>query len=91
MEHTVFSQIRKESHHPQVERSESPPQKIHFNKEESCILLRLDNEVSDFCVYVIREANIYLLFLIVIFVCFTKNEQTLLFAKEKRSKRTQET
>uniref|UniRef100_A0A4X1W2B7 Vacuolar protein sorting 13 homolog A n=1 Tax=Sus scrofa TaxID=9823 RepID=A0A4X1W2B7_PIG len=30
----------------QVERSEGPPKKIHFNKQESCILLRLDNELG---------------------------------------------
>ncbi|XP_016013121.2 vacuolar protein sorting-associated protein 13A isoform X4 [Rousettus aegyptiacus] len=29
-----------------VERSESPPKKIHFNKQENCILLRLDNELG---------------------------------------------
>ncbi|KAB0368817.1 hypothetical protein FD755_019851, partial [Muntiacus reevesi] len=38
----------------QVERSESPPQKIHFNKQESCILLRLDNELGG----IIAEVNL---------------------------------
>ncbi|XP_055434341.1 intermembrane lipid transfer protein VPS13A isoform X3 [Bubalus kerabau] len=37
-----------------VERSESPPHKIHFNKEESCILLRLDNELGG----IIAEVNL---------------------------------
>ncbi|KAM8801927.1 intermembrane lipid transfer protein VPS13A isoform 1-T1 [Rhynchonycteris naso] len=30
----------------QVEKSEGPPKKIHFNKQENCILLRLDNQLG---------------------------------------------
>uniref|UniRef100_A0A671EWW7 Vacuolar protein sorting 13 homolog A n=1 Tax=Rhinolophus ferrumequinum TaxID=59479 RepID=A0A671EWW7_RHIFE len=30
----------------QVEGSKGPPQKIHFNKQENCMLLRLDNELG---------------------------------------------
>nr|XP_017529489.2 vacuolar protein sorting-associated protein 13A isoform X3 [Manis javanica] len=38
----------------QVERSEDPPKKIHFNKQENCILLRLDNELGG----IIAEVNL---------------------------------
>nr|XP_018889453.3 intermembrane lipid transfer protein VPS13A isoform X1 [Gorilla gorilla gorilla] len=38
----------------QVERSEDPPKKIYFNKQENCILLRLDNELGG----VIAEVNL---------------------------------
>ncbi|XP_010976374.1 intermembrane lipid transfer protein VPS13A isoform X3 [Camelus dromedarius] len=38
----------------QVERSEGPPKKIYFNKQESCILLRLDNELGG----IIAEVNL---------------------------------
>ncbi|KAM7093260.1 intermembrane lipid transfer protein VPS13A isoform 6-T6 [Molossus nigricans] len=38
----------------QVERSEGPPKKIHFNKQENCILLRLDNELGG----IIAEVNL---------------------------------
>ncbi|KAJ8782280.1 hypothetical protein J1605_010259 [Eschrichtius robustus] len=38
----------------QVERSEGSPKKIHFNKQESCILLRLDNELGG----IIAEVNL---------------------------------
>ncbi|KAG8519832.1 Vacuolar protein sorting-associated protein 13A, partial [Galemys pyrenaicus] len=38
----------------QVERSEDPPQKIHFNKQENCILLRLNNELGG----IIAEVNL---------------------------------
>ncbi|XP_039701159.1 intermembrane lipid transfer protein VPS13A isoform X2 [Pteropus medius] len=37
-----------------VERSEGPPKKIHFNKQENCILLRLDNELGG----IIAEVNL---------------------------------
>ena len=35
----------------QVERNQGPPKKIHFNKQENCILLRLDDEVGGVCVH----------------------------------------
>ncbi|NP_001094445.2 intermembrane lipid transfer protein VPS13A [Rattus norvegicus] len=38
----------------QVERSEGPPKRIYFNKQDSCILLRLDNELGG----VIAEVNL---------------------------------
>ncbi|XP_058421598.1 intermembrane lipid transfer protein VPS13A isoform X1 [Diceros bicornis minor] len=38
----------------QVERNEGPPKKIHFNKQENCILLRLDNELGG----IIAEVNL---------------------------------
>ncbi|XP_022429176.2 vacuolar protein sorting-associated protein 13A isoform X1 [Delphinapterus leucas] len=38
----------------QVERSEGSPKKIHFNKQESCILLHLDNELGG----IIAEVNL---------------------------------
>ncbi|XP_045047540.2 intermembrane lipid transfer protein VPS13A isoform X2 [Desmodus rotundus] len=38
----------------QVERSKGPPKKIHFNKQENCILLRLDNELGG----IIAEVNL---------------------------------
>ncbi|XP_070287563.1 intermembrane lipid transfer protein VPS13A isoform X1 [Myotis yumanensis] len=38
----------------QVERSRGPPQKIHLNKQENCILLRLDNELGG----IIAEVNL---------------------------------
>ncbi|XP_016078375.1 PREDICTED: vacuolar protein sorting-associated protein 13A isoform X2 [Miniopterus natalensis] len=38
----------------QVERSEGPPKKIHLNKQENCILLRLDNELGG----IIAEVNL---------------------------------
>uniref|UniRef100_A0A8C2M9B0 Vacuolar protein sorting 13A n=1 Tax=Cricetulus griseus TaxID=10029 RepID=A0A8C2M9B0_CRIGR len=37
-----------------VERSEDPPKRIHFNKQESCILLRLNNELGG----IIAEVNL---------------------------------
>ncbi|PNI62121.1 VPS13A isoform 5 [Pan troglodytes] len=38
----------------QVERSEDPPKRIYFNKQENCILLRLDNELGG----IIAEVNL---------------------------------
>ncbi|XP_038435469.1 intermembrane lipid transfer protein VPS13A isoform X2 [Canis lupus baileyi] len=38
----------------QVERHQGPPKKIHFNKQENCILLRLDNELGG----IIAEVNL---------------------------------
>uniref|UniRef100_A0A673UTW3 Vacuolar protein sorting 13 homolog A n=1 Tax=Suricata suricatta TaxID=37032 RepID=A0A673UTW3_SURSU len=38
----------------QVERNQGPPKKIHFNKQENCILLRLDNELGG----IIAEVNL---------------------------------
>uniref|UniRef100_A0ABI7Z2W6 Vacuolar protein sorting 13 homolog A n=1 Tax=Felis catus TaxID=9685 RepID=A0ABI7Z2W6_FELCA len=38
----------------QVERNQGPPKKIHFNKQENCILLRLDDELGG----VIAEVNL---------------------------------
>ncbi|XP_004383340.1 intermembrane lipid transfer protein VPS13A isoform X1 [Trichechus manatus latirostris] len=38
----------------QVERSQGPPKKIYFNKQENCILLRLDNELGG----IIAEVNL---------------------------------
>uniref|UniRef100_G1SF78 Vacuolar protein sorting 13 homolog A n=1 Tax=Oryctolagus cuniculus TaxID=9986 RepID=G1SF78_RABIT len=38
----------------QVERSEGPPKRIYFNKQENCILLRLDNELGG----IIAEVNL---------------------------------
>ncbi|XP_025747150.1 intermembrane lipid transfer protein VPS13A isoform X1 [Callorhinus ursinus] len=38
----------------QVERNQGPPKKIHFNKQASCILLRLDNELGG----IIAEVNL---------------------------------
>ncbi|XP_058157611.1 intermembrane lipid transfer protein VPS13A isoform X2 [Dasypus novemcinctus] len=37
-----------------VERNEGPPKKIYFNKQENCILLRLDNELGG----IIAEVNL---------------------------------
>ncbi|XP_028730709.1 vacuolar protein sorting-associated protein 13A isoform X2 [Peromyscus leucopus] len=37
-----------------VERSEGPPKRIHFNKQDSCILLRLNNELGG----IIAEVNL---------------------------------
>uniref|UniRef100_A0A8C5ZJ41 Vacuolar protein sorting 13 homolog A n=1 Tax=Marmota marmota marmota TaxID=9994 RepID=A0A8C5ZJ41_MARMA len=38
----------------QVERSEGPPKRIYFNKQENCILLRLNNELGG----IIAEVNL---------------------------------
>uniref|UniRef100_A0A8C9A7I5 Vacuolar protein sorting 13 homolog A n=1 Tax=Prolemur simus TaxID=1328070 RepID=A0A8C9A7I5_PROSS len=38
----------------QVERSEDPPKRIYFNKQENCILLRLDNKLGG----IIAEVNL---------------------------------
>ncbi|KAL1788927.1 vacuolar protein sorting-associated protein 13A [Sigmodon hispidus] len=38
----------------QVEGSEGPPKRIHFNKQDSCILLRLNNELGG----IIAEVNL---------------------------------
>ncbi|XP_075416632.1 intermembrane lipid transfer protein VPS13A isoform X1 [Tenrec ecaudatus] len=38
----------------QVERSQGPPKNIYFNKQENCILLRLDNELGG----IIAEVNL---------------------------------
>lgn len=38
----------------QVEKSEGPPKRIYFNKQENCILLRLDNELGG----IIAEVNL---------------------------------
>ncbi|XP_042636651.1 vacuolar protein sorting-associated protein 13A [Orycteropus afer afer] len=38
----------------QVERSQDPPKKIYFNKQENCILLHLDNELGG----IIAEVNL---------------------------------
>ncbi|XP_031245704.1 vacuolar protein sorting-associated protein 13A isoform X2 [Mastomys coucha] len=38
----------------QVERSEGPPKRIYFNKQDSCILLRLNNELGG----IIAEVNL---------------------------------
>lgn len=38
----------------QVEKNEGPPKKIHFNKQENCILLRLDSELGG----IIAEVNL---------------------------------
>ncbi|XP_069332475.1 intermembrane lipid transfer protein VPS13A isoform X2 [Eulemur rufifrons] len=38
----------------QVERSEEPPKRIYFNKQENCILLRLDNKLGG----IIAEVNL---------------------------------